>query len=118
MNTKPTSPPHIDITGDTLALDQRVRTQVLDAAARLGGRHPEEQLGLRVRIMEEFDQVHGHRTRCEIAVSLRERRQVVVREARKQWQDAIAQAFVAAQRQLRRLRHRAFERPPLAANDA
>jgi ribosome-associated translation inhibitor RaiA len=118
MNTKPTSPPRIDITGDTLALDQRVRAQVLEAAARLRERHPEEHLGLRVRIMEEFDQLHGHRTRCEIAVSLRERRQLIVREARKQWQEAIAQAFGTAQRQLRRLRHRAFERAPLAANDA
>jgi ribosome-associated translation inhibitor RaiA len=90
----------------------------LEAAARLRGRHPEEHLGLQVRIMEEFDQLHGHRTRCEIAVSLGERRQVVVREARKQWQEAIAQAFGTAQRQLRRLRHRAFERTPLAANDA
>jgi hypothetical protein len=43
---------------------------------------------------------------------------VVVREANKQWQEAIAQAFGTAQRQLRRLRHRTFERAPLAANDS
>ncbi|MEJ2327364.1 MAG: HPF/RaiA family ribosome-associated protein [Chromatiaceae bacterium] len=118
MNVEPTSPPHIDITGDTLALDQRVRAQVLEEATRLQGRRPEEHLGLRIRIMEELDRVHGHRTRCEIVVSLRDRRQVVVREARKQSHEAIAQAFGTVQRQLRRLRHRTFERPPLAANEA
>jgi ribosome-associated translation inhibitor RaiA len=118
MNAEPTASANLKITGDTLALDPHVREQVLAEATRLQGRHPEEHLGLQVRIMEEFDQINGHRTRCEIALSMRDRRQLFVREANKQSDQAIAQAFGTAHRQLRRLRHRAFSRPPLAAHNA
>jgi ribosome-associated translation inhibitor RaiA len=118
MNADSTLRPTVHISGDTLALDQRVRDQVLSEATQLQQRHPEETLGLRIRIMEEFDNLHGHRVRCEVIATLRERRQVIVREARKQAAEAIAHAFASAKRQLRRLRKRIVDVPQLAANSS
>ncbi|MGA7979724.1 MAG: HPF/RaiA family ribosome-associated protein [Chromatiaceae bacterium] len=118
MSAESTSPPSVHISGDTLALDQAVRDQVLSEANKLQRRHPDETLGLRVRIMEEFDRLHGHRVRCEVVTTLRERRQVIIREAKKQAAEAIAEAFAATKRQLRRLRQRGANRPQLAVNDS
>jgi ribosome-associated translation inhibitor RaiA len=118
MNAQSTPLPSVHIGGDTLALDRTVRSRVLEEAEKLQRRHPEEHIGLRVQIMEEFDRLHGHRVRCEVVATLKERRQIVVREAKKQWAEAITQAFAGAKRQIRRLRHRLTDRPQLAANDS
>lgn len=96
----------VHISGDTLALDRAIRERVEAGAAGLQQRYPDLPMELRVRIAEEFDQLHGHRVRCELVATAGKGRQVVVREAQKDAMAAIAGVFTSAKRQLRRLAHR------------
>lgn len=104
-------PRPLNISGDTLALDKGVRERLQTEAAGLRQRYPDLPLDLRVRIAEEFDQLHGHRVRCELVASAGKGRQIVVREAQKDPMAAIAGAFASAKRQLRRLAHRGPSAP-------
>ena len=105
--TPPTLPSNLHIGGDTLALDRGLRRLIMTEAVGIQDRFPEQKIVLRVRIGEEFDPARGHQIRCEVVASLAERRQVVVREFRKQPREAITEAFSATKSQLRRLRRRA-----------
>lgn len=99
-------PPNLHIGGDMLALDRALRRMIVTETGQLRERFPEQTVDLRVRICEEFDPVRGHQIRCEVVASLVDRRQVVVREFRKDPRQAITEAFAAAKIQLRRLRRR------------
>jgi len=106
--TEPTLPPNLHIGGDTLALDRGLRRLIMGEAREIQGRFPDQNVDLRVRIEEEFDPARGHQVRCEIVASLTGRRQVIVREFRKQPREAIVEAFGTTKSQLRRLRRRAI----------
>jgi len=103
---QPTLPHNLHIGGDTLALDRALRRLIVSETQQLQERFPDQTVDFRVRITEEFDQVRGHQMRCEVVASLTDRRQVVVRESRKEPHHAITEAFAAAKVQLRRLRRR------------
>lgn len=98
----------VRITGDTLALDRKLGRRINRLAADLTQSAPTEELDLQVRIAEEFDQVKGHRVRCELVATMSERRQIIVREAHKKAEDAIDAAFGGLKTKLRRLRIRAL----------
>lgn len=104
--TEPTLPPNLHIGGDMLALDRSLRRLIVMETRQLRERFPEQTVDLRVRICEEFDPLRGHQTRCEVVAALIDRRQVVVREFRKDPHQAVTEAFAAAKVQLRRLRRR------------
>jgi hypothetical protein len=104
--TESTLPPNLHIGGDMLALDRALRRLIVNETSELRERFPDQTVDLRVRICEEFDPVRGHKTRCEVVASLVDRRQVVVREFRKEPRQAITETFAAAKVQLRRLRRR------------
>ena len=87
-----------------LALDADIRRQIESEARKLADRFPSEHLDAQVTIREEFDQLNGHRVRCELSARLTSGRQVVVRDARKSAADAIEEVFNAARRNVRRLR--------------
>jgi ribosome-associated translation inhibitor RaiA len=93
----------IRISGDMLALDPSIRSIIEQQAQRLAARFPDREIRTEARILEEFDPVRGHRVRCELRVDLPGRRQVVVREAKRDAAEAVAAAFAAAKVQLRRL---------------
>ncbi|AGA90389.1 Sigma 54 modulation protein / S30EA ribosomal protein [Thioflavicoccus mobilis 8321] len=99
----------IRISGDMLALDASIRSIIEQQAERLAARFPDRKIRTEARILEEFDPVRGHRVRCELRIDLPNRRQMVVREARRDAAEAVAAAFAAAKPQLRRL-----NRPTLA----
>jgi ribosome-associated translation inhibitor RaiA len=101
----PTSPscPAIHISGDTLALDPKIRNHITAEAQRLQQRYPSTSVALRIGISEEFDPALGHRVRCELAADLPGRRQLMVREAQKEALVAISGVFAGARKQLRRL---------------
>lgn len=92
----------IQISGDTLALDQAIRRQVEREAGALMARFPGESMDLRVRIAEELDQIHGHRVRCEVVIQAHGGRQWVVREARKDAAQSISESFRSARQNIRR----------------
>jgi ribosome-associated translation inhibitor RaiA len=96
----------IHISGDTLALDKAIRQQIEHEARLFQERFPDATIDARVRINEEFDQLHGHRVRCELRADFGAGRQLVVREARKNPVEAINEAFGTARRNLRKLRRR------------
>jgi len=104
--TEPKLPPNLHIGGDMLALDRTLRRLIAAESRHLTERFPDQGIDLRVRIGEEFDPARGHQVRCEIVASLTDRRQLVVREFRKDPGQAITEAFAAAKVQLRRLRRR------------
>jgi hypothetical protein len=104
--TQPTLPPNLHIGGDMLALDRALRRLIVTEALQLQERFPDQTADLRIRIVEEFDPVRGHQVRCEVVASLADRRQVIVREFRKEPRAAIIETFAAAKVQLRRLRRR------------
>ena len=108
---EPCSHSALHISGDTLALDQTLRARLQAEASNLQGRYPDTPIRLRVKIAEEFDQRYGHRVRCELVAATGTCQQVVVREAQKDPLAAIANAFAAAKRQLRRL---SLRRPRLS----
>jgi ribosome-associated translation inhibitor RaiA len=96
----------IQISGDTLALDKSIRRQIEAEAQKLAERFPEERIDAKARINEEFDPLHGHRVRCELRADLGRGRQLIVRDARKDPAEAIREVFVAARRNVQRLRRR------------
>jgi ribosome-associated translation inhibitor RaiA len=96
----------LKIGGDMLALDAAIRRQIETEARKLTDRFPGEPIEAQVNVQEEFDQLHGHRVRCELSAKLGAGRQVVVREARKVASEAISEVFSAARRNVRRLRRR------------
>jgi ribosome-associated translation inhibitor RaiA len=98
----------VRITGDTLALDRKLGRRINRLAADLTQSAPSQELDLQVRIAEEFDQVKGHRVRCELVATLSAKRQIMVREAHKKAEDAIDAAFSGLRTKLRRLRIRAL----------
>ncbi|NCA71618.1 MAG: Fis family transcriptional regulator [Sphingobacteriia bacterium] len=103
----------IKIGGDTLALDPDIRHQIETEAAKLAARFPEADIETQATIQEEFDPLHGHRIRCELSTKLAHGPQVIIRDARKNAQEAITQAFTAARRNLRRARGKPpLTRPP------
>jgi ribosome-associated translation inhibitor RaiA len=105
---QPTLPPNLHIAGDTLALDRTLRRLIVVETRQLQERFPDQTVDLRVRICEEFDQTRGHQVRCEVVAALPNRRQVVVREFRKEPRHAITEVFAATKVQLRRLRRRSI----------
>ncbi|MBK1629875.1 hypothetical protein CKO31_03785 [Thiohalocapsa halophila] len=98
----------VRITGDTLALDRKLGRRINRLAADLTQAAPDQQLDLQVRLAEEFDQVKGHRVRCELVANLSAKRQIVVREAHKKAEEAIDTAFGGLRTKLRRLRIRSL----------
>jgi hypothetical protein len=106
--TEPKLPPNLHIGGDMLALDRTLRRLIGAEARQLTERFPDQTVDLRVRIGEEFDPARGHQVRCEVVASLVDRRQVVVREFRKEPHQAVSEAFASAKVQLRRLRRRSI----------
>lgn len=95
---------HMKIGGDTLALDADIRRQIEAEAQKFAARFPDGQIDAQVTIQEEFDQLHGHRVRCELSAKVGSGRQVVVRDARKTASEAIREVFNAAGLKVRRLR--------------
>lgn len=93
----------IRISGDMLALDASVRSIIDQQAQRLVARFPDRKMHTEARILEELDPVRGHRIRCELRVELAGRRQIIVREAKREAKEAIMAAFAAAKFQLRRI---------------
>jgi hypothetical protein len=93
-----------------LALDASIRSIIEGQAERLAARFPDREIRTEARILEEFDPIRGHRVRCELRIDLPDRRQIVVREAKREAAEAVTAAFAAAKPQLRRL-----SRPTLAA---
>jgi ribosome-associated translation inhibitor RaiA len=101
-------PPNLHIGGDMLALDRGLRGLIATQAREIETFFPDRTAELRVNIVEEFDQARGHQVRCEVVAALADRRQVIVREFRKQAREAVTEAFAATKVQLRRLRRRAI----------
>ena len=109
--------PAIHISGDTLALDPKIRHLITAEAERLQQRYSFAGVALRIGISEEFDPARGHRVRCELDARLPGRHQFMVREAHKEALTAISCAFAGARKQLRRLATRglgAVLHPPVA----
>ena len=109
--------PAIHISGDTLALDPKIRHLITAEAERLQQRYSFAGVALRIGISEEFDPARGHRVRCELDAKLPGRHQFMVREAHKEALTAISCAFAGARKQLRRLATRglgAVLHPPVA----
>jgi ribosome-associated translation inhibitor RaiA len=105
----------IHISGDTLALDKKIRMEIENEARRFEDRFSGTAIEARARITEEFDSLHGHRVRCELRADLGGGRQIVVREARKDPFEAIREAFGTARRNLRKIRRRVTLVTPPAA---
>jgi len=93
----------ISITGDALILQTSIRERIEADAHSFANRFNNKPTKIEVKLEEEFDQVRGHRIRCGLSTSLGDRRQILVRESRKKPEDAIAAAFTAAKRTVRRL---------------
>jgi len=106
MSRKISSNPTIHISGDTLALDPAIRKQINAEAEKLQQRYPTTPVTLRIGISEEFDRMNGHRVRCELAADLPGRRQLMVREAKKEAFAAITSVFAVARKQIRRISSR------------
>ncbi len=98
----------VRITGDMLALDRKLVRRVNRLAEELTQSAPDQQLDLQVRLAEEFDQVRGHRVRCELVAILSAKRQIIVREAQKKAEESIDTAFSGLKTKLRRLRIRSL----------
>ena len=117
MSSAPNPSPAIHISGDTLALDPKIRHFITAEAERLQQRYSFAGVALRIGISEEFDPARGHRVRCELDARLPGRHQFMVREAHKEALTAISCAFAGARKQLRRLATRglgAVLHPPVA----
>lgn len=94
----------IKIGGDTLALDAEIRRHIETEVTGFVTRFSAGQIDVQVTIQEEFDQLHGHRVRCELTARLSPSCQIIVREARKTATEAITELFSAARRNVRRSR--------------
>jgi len=106
----------VRITGDMLALDKRLQRMIKSQVTAIEESFPKREFEIQARITEEFDQLHGHRVRCELVAISPERQQVIIREAQKKAEDAIKAAFTGLNQRLRRLRLRRFEKAPEAPN--
>jgi ribosome-associated translation inhibitor RaiA len=108
----------VRISGDTLALDRKLVRRInrhADTLRQAMPNHsPGQPLDLQVRIAEEFDQLRGHRVRCELIANLSPRRQIIVREAQKKAEEAIDTAFSGLKSKMKRHRIRAAIKPPTA----
>jgi ribosome-associated translation inhibitor RaiA len=102
----------VRITGDLLALDQRIKQLVNQQSQGILDSFPGRGYQIQARINEEFDQLHGHRVRFELVVSTPGRQQVMIREARKKADEAIKAAFAGLKGKLRRLGTRRPNAPP------
>ena len=100
----------VRITGDTLALDRKIVARIQEHMDSLEQSLPNLQLDVQAKIAEEFDQLHGHRVRCELTSNSAERQQVIVREACKKAEEAIDTAFSGLKVKLRRLRSRGLSK--------
>ncbi|MCF7984735.1 MAG: HPF/RaiA family ribosome-associated protein [Thiohalocapsa sp.] len=96
----------VRVTGDTLALDRKIVGRIKRQAETLAQGFPSQELDIQARIAEEFDELRGHRVRCELVTNSADRQQVVVREASKTPEEAIDAAFSGLKTKLRRLRTR------------
>jgi ribosome-associated translation inhibitor RaiA len=96
----------VRISGDTLALDRKIKQRISRHVTALEQSFPSQEFDIHARIAEEFDQLHGHRVRCELITGSAERQQVIVREASKRAEEAIDTAFTGLKSKLRRLRTR------------
>ncbi len=105
----------VKVTGDTLALDKKIRHAIERQADLIRERIPQQNVEMSAKIAEEFDPLNGHRIRCEVVAAFADRQQVIVREARKTADEAIASAFRGLNAKLKRLRIRA-QMPAPAAN--
>lgn len=94
----------VRISGDTLALDKRLRRLIESNTASIQQSFPNRSVEVTARIAEEFDPLHGHRVRCELVATASQRQQIIVREAHKKPEDAIRAAFAGLKSKLRRLR--------------
>lgn len=93
----------VRISGDFLALDQRVKTLINQHAQAIQESFPGRHYDIQARIAEEFDQLNGHRIRVELIASSPERQQIIVREAKKKAEESIKAAFTSLKGKLRRL---------------
>jgi ribosome-associated translation inhibitor RaiA len=100
----------VRITGDTLALDRKIVARIHQHMDNLEQSLPSQQFDVQAKIAEEFDQLHGHRVRCELVSMSAERQQVIVREAQKKAEEAIDAAFTGLKAKLRRLRSRGLSK--------
>lgn len=105
----------LKIGGDMLALDAAIRQQIETEARKLMERFSDELSEAQFNIQEEFDPLRGHRVRCELSAKLGSGQQMVMREARKSPNEAIAAVFDATHQALRRLRR---QRPSAPAPSA
>jgi len=100
----------VRISGDTLALDRKIVRRIKRHVQGLEQSFPGRQFQIEARVAEEFDQLRGHRVRCELVVTTPDRQQVIVREAQKKAEDAIDTAFNGLKPKLRRMRTRSLEK--------
>lgn len=108
----------VQINGDLLALDPGIRQAIHRHASALEARFPSHDICLTTRIAEEFDPLNGHRVRCELAAAVDKRQHLIVREARKTAEEAIAGAFDGAKRKFRQLSHRATVKREIPGEEA
>jgi ribosome-associated translation inhibitor RaiA len=101
----------VEIQGDLLALDGTLRRRIQSQAEALQARFPSHHIDLLARLGEEFDHLSGHRVRCELRTSVAARQQIVVREARKNAEEAIAAAFGEIKKKFRQMSLRLNRRP-------
>jgi ribosome-associated translation inhibitor RaiA len=102
----------VRITGDLLALDKHVQRMIKRETAAIEQSFPNRKFDIQARVTEEFDQINGHRVRCELVSTSPEHQQVIVREAKKKPEEAIKAAFTSLKPRLRRLRVRRFDKEP------
>jgi hypothetical protein len=93
----------VEIQGDMLALDGQLCRTIRSQAEAFQARFPSHRIQLIARIAEEFDQLKGHRVRFELRTSVADRQQIIVREARKSAEDAIAAAFTEIKKKFRQM---------------
>ncbi len=98
----------VSISGDMLALDRKIVRRIKRHAEALEQSFASQHFEIQARVAEEFDELKGHRVRCELITTTPDRQQVIVREAQKRAEDAIDMAFTGLKPKLRRLRTRSL----------
>jgi ribosome-associated translation inhibitor RaiA len=93
----------VRISGDFLALDQRVKKLINQHAQAIQDSFPGRRYDIQARIAEEFDQLNGHRVRVELIAISPDRQQIMVREAQKKAEESIKSAFTSLKSKLRRI---------------
>lgn len=102
----------IKIGGDMLAMNAGVRRQIEEEAEKLNGRFPGEYLDQQVTIQEEFDQLRGHRIRCELTITTGAGKQIMVRDAAKELKPLIEQVYSNARRSIVKARRQDMQSSP------